>query len=188
MDSIETYIEKNLNEKRKKHIYGVVETAKKMAEKYGADLQKAETAALFHDMFRSTPVDVLNMYVRQLHLSPSLLDNANLAHGPIAAVIMERDYGIEDEDIINAVRYHTTGRENMSLLEKIIYLADAIEPGRAYPTVDEARALAEKSLDAACLFSMERSIQYIRERGLFLHEDTIKARDYLLKKGDVYGN
>lgn len=188
MDSIESYIEKNLNEKRKNHIYGVVETAKKLSVKYGADPQKAETAALFHDMFRSTPVDILNMYVRQLELPPVLLDNANLAHGPIAAIIMQRDYGIDDSDILNAVRYHTTGRENMSLLEKIIYLADAIEPGRAYPTVDEARKIAETSLDQACLFSMERSIQYIRERGLFLHEDTIKARDDLLKKGDVYGN
>lgn len=186
MDSIEVYIEKNLNEKRKKHIYGVVETAKKLAEQYGSDPKKAETAALFHDMFRSTPVEILNMFVRQLHLDPVLMNNANLAHGPIAAVIMQRDYGIEDEDIINAVRYHTTGRENMSLLEKIIYLADAMEPGRAYPGVDQLREIAEESLDQACLFSMERSINYIRERNLFLHEDTIKARDYL-KKGDVYG-
>lgn len=186
MDSIEAYIEKNLNEKRRKHIYGVVETAKKLAEKYGSDPEKAETAALFHDMFRSTPVEILNMFVRQLQLDPVLMNNANLAHGPIAAVIMQRDYGIEDEDIINAVRYHTTGRENMSLLEKIIYLADAMEPGRAYPGVDQLRKIAEESLDQACLFSMERSINYIRERNLFLHEDTIKARDYL-KKGDVYG-
>ena len=67
----------------------------------------------------------------------------------------------------------------MSLLEKILYLADAIEPGRAYPGVEEARRLAEESLDRACLFSMERSITYIKERGLFLHEDTINARNQL---------
>lgn len=85
MDSIEAYIEKKLNEKRRKHIYGVVETAKKLAEKYGSDPEKAETAALFHDMFRSTPVEILNMFVRQLQLDPVLMNNANLAHGPIAA-------------------------------------------------------------------------------------------------------
>ncbi len=185
MDSIHNYIEKNLNEKRKAHVYGVVETARKLAEKYGCDADKAELAALYHDMFRSTPVEILNMYVRQLELDPVYIDNANLAHGPIAAIIMKRDYGIEDQDLLNAVRYHTTGRAGMSILEKIIYLADAIEPGRNYPTVDEARMLAETSLDDACLFSMERSINYIRERGLFLHEDTIKARDYLLKKGEL---
>ena len=184
MDSINSYIEKNLSDKRRAHVYGVVETAKLLAEKYGCDIDKAETAALFHDMFRSTPVEVLNMYVRQLNLDKAYLDNANLAHGPIAAVIMERDYGIDDQDLLNAVKYHTTGRAGMSVLEKVIYLADAIEPGRNYPDVDKARKLAEESLEKACLFSMEHSIDYIRERGLFLHEDTIKARDYLLEKGE----
>ena len=185
MDSINSYIEKNLSEKRREHVYGVVETAVKLAEKYGCDIEKAREAALYHDMFRSTPVEVLNMYVRQLELDPVLLDNANLAHGPIAAIIMKRDYGVTDPDLINAVRYHTTGRAGMSTLEKIIYLADAIEPGRNYPTVEKARELAEVSLEDACLFSMERSMAYIRERGLFLHEDTIKARDYLLMKGEI---
>jgi len=183
MNSIEVYIKKNLNEKRLNHVYGVVETAQIMAQRFGSNPEKAKIASLFHDMFRSTPVDVLNMYVRQLNLDPVFLDNANLAHGPVAAVIMERDYGIHDEDIINAVRYHTTGRDGMSVLEKIIYLADAIEPGRNYPGVDKIREAAEQSLDDACLLSMERSIKYIRERGLFLHGDTIKARDYLKEKG-----
>lgn len=176
MDSIEAYIEKNLSEKRKNHTYGVAETAERLAERYGADKEKARTAALFHDMFRSTSGDILNMYVRQLGLDSVYLDNPNLAHGPVAAVIMERDYGISDPDMINAVRYHTTGRADMSLLEKILYLADAIEPQRVYPGVEQARKLAEESLDRACLFSMERSITYIKERGLFLHEDTINAR------------
>lgn len=191
MDSIEAYIERNLSEKRKKHTYGVAETARRLANRYGASEDKAKSAALFHDMFRSAPQEVLNMYVRQLELDGVYLDNANLAHGPIAAVIMERDYGIEDPDMINAVRYHTTGRAGMSPLEKVLYLADAIEPGRAYPGVEQARKLAEESLDRACLFSMERSITYIRQRGLFLHQDTINARDHLKeileKKGDSNG-
>ncbi len=187
MDSIETYIEKNLSEKSRTHTYGVVETAKKLAEKYGADREKAAAAALFHDMFRSTPAEVLNMYVRQLGLDSVYLDNPNLSHGPIAAVIMQRDYEITDPDLLNAVRYHTTGRAGMSLLEKIIYLADAIEPGRNYPGADKARQLADRSLDEACLCAMERSIQYIKERGLFLHEDTINARNDLKKKGETNG-
>lgn len=187
MDSIEVYIEKNLSEKRRRHIYGVVQIAEKLAVKYGCDKEKAKTAALYHDMFRSTPVAVLNMYVKQLGLDPSYLDNANLAHGPIAARIMERDYGIKDPDILNAVRYHTTGREGMSPLEEVVYLADAIEPGRSYPGVDEIRQMAQVSLDKACLLSMERSITYIEQRGLFLHEDTVKARNDLKKKGEING-
>ncbi len=187
MDSIEAYIEKNLSEKRKAHVRGVAETAVKLAEAYGADADKARQAALFHDMFRSTPVDVLNMYVRQLGLDSVYLDKANLAHGPIAAIIMERDYGIADADMVQAVRYHTTGRAGMSLLEKVLFLADAMEPGRDYPGVEKIRELAKESLDKACLCSMERSIAYIRERGLFLHEDTIKARDDLKRKGETNG-
>ena len=115
MDSIEVYIEKNLSEKRRTHVYGVAAESEKLALKYGGDAQKARTAALFHDMFRSTPVEVLNMYVRQLGMSPVYLDNANLAHGPIAAFVMEREYGITDPDLLNAVRYHTTGRAGMEL-------------------------------------------------------------------------
>lgn len=188
MDSIEAYIEKNLTEKRKAHTYGVAETAQRLAARYGASEDKARTAALFHDMFRSTPQDVLNMYVRQLGLDSLYLDNANLAHGPVAAVIMERDYHISDADVSNAVRYHTTGRAGMSLLEKVLYLADAIEPGREYPGVQEVRQLAEESLDRACLLSMERSVAYIRQRGLFLHEDTIHARDDLKDKLEQKGD
>lgn len=168
-------------------MYGVVETAQKLARRYGCDEQKARAAALYHDMFRSTPVSVLNMYVRQLKLDPVYLDNANLAHGPIAARVMAKDYNIDDGDILNAVRYHTTGRKGMSLLEKIVFLADAIEPGRDYPGVAEIRRIAETSLDKACLASMERSIDYIRQRGLYLHEDTINARNDLIKKGEVNG-
>lgn len=191
MDSIEVYIEKNLSEKRKRHTYGVVETAEKLACQYGSDRDRARTAALFHDMFRSTPTDVLNMYVRQLGLDAVYLDNPNLAHGPVASVIMKRDYHISDPALVYAVRYHTTGRAGMSLLEKVLYLADAIEPGREYPGVERARQLAEESLDKACLFSMERSITYIKQRGLFLHEDTINARNYLkeklMEKGEING-
>ena len=92
-----------------------------------------------NDMYRGVSEDVLNYYIKHLDLDKKYLNNCNLAHSKIAAIIMKRDYGIEDEDIINAVSYHTTGRPGMSLLEKIIYIADAIEPNRNYPGVDALR-------------------------------------------------
>ena len=91
MDSIEAYIERNLTEKRKVHTNGVAETAQRFAARYGASEDKARTAALFHDMFRSTPQDALNMYVRQLGLDSLYQDNANKAHGPNEQVIMKID-------------------------------------------------------------------------------------------------
>lgn len=181
-DSIKTYIEKNFSEKRKVHTEGVRQTAVKLALKYGADVGKAETAALFHDMFRGVPEDVLNYYVKHLGLDDKYMNNSNLAHGKIAAIIMERDYDVKDTDIINAVSYHTTGRAGMSLLEKIIYIADAVEPNRRYPGVEQLRAVLDEDLDKACLLSLNRTIDYVTGLGNFLDPDTICARDDLLKK------
>ena len=181
-DSIRNYIDKNFSEKRKKHTEGVRETAMNLAEKYGADPEKAEIAALFHDMYRGVSVDVLNYYVKHLNLSPRYIDNANLAHGKIASIIMERDYEIKDPDIINAVSYHTTGRAGMSVLEKVIYIADAIEPNRRYPGVDELREMVWKDLDRACLMSINHTIQYVSGQGHYLDPDTLLARDDFMKK------
>ncbi|MBP6491732.1 MAG: bis(5'-nucleosyl)-tetraphosphatase (symmetrical) YqeK [Clostridia bacterium] len=171
------YIERNMTEKRKIHTYAVVEEARKLSQRYGEDMEKAELAALFHDFFRGVSEKALNGYVRQLGLDSSYLNNCNLAHSKIAAFLMEHEYNITDQDMINAVSYHTTGRANMSRLEKIIYLADAIEPNRNYPGVEKVRELAFQDLDKACLLSLEHSIDYVNCRGLYLDQDTMLARD-----------
>ena len=179
---ISDYIEKNLSEKRRIHTEGVRKTAVMLAEKYGEDVDKAEVAALCHDMYRGINIDLLNDYVNQLGLDKKYLDNPNLAHGKIAAVMIKKEYGIDDQDIINAVSFHTTGRAGMSELEKIIYLADAIEPGRDYPSVNQLREAVDRGLDEALIMSLERTIEYVRQHGHFLDEDTLKARDYYLKE------
>ncbi|MDD3168394.1 MAG: bis(5'-nucleosyl)-tetraphosphatase (symmetrical) YqeK [Eubacteriales bacterium] len=169
-----------MTEKRRIHTYAVVEEARKLSRRYGEDMEKAELAALCHDFFRGVSETSLNGYVRQLALAPVYLNNANLAHSKIAAVILEREYDIKDQDILNAVRFHTTGRANMSRLEKIIYLADAIEPNRSYPGIEEIRELAGQDLDRACLASLEHSIEYVNCRGLYLDQNTVMARDSLI--------
>ena len=179
---ISDYIEKNLSEKRRIHTEGVRKTAVMLAEKYGEDVDKAEVAALCHDMYRGINIDLLNDYVNQLGLDKKYLDNPNLAHGKIASVMIKKEYGIDDQDIINAVSFHTTGRAGMSELEKIIYLADAIEPGRDYPSVNQLREAVDRGLDEALIMSLERTIEYVRQQGHFLDEDTLKARDYYLKE------
>ena len=178
-ERIKAYLECNLKEKRITPTYSVVQEAGKLAEKYGQDAEKARFAALCHDMCRGMSTAVLNMYIRQLGLPKALIDRPNLSHGKVAAEILKKDYGIDDEEIINAVSYHTTGRAGMSVFEKIIFLADAIEPGRTYPTVDETRALAYVDLDRACINSLERTIEFIEGTGGYLDPDTIEARDDL---------
>jgi predicted HD superfamily hydrolase involved in NAD metabolism len=187
MDSIYNYIEKHTSESRKNHIDGVISTADNLAKQYGVDRQKTKLAALCHDLYRGVKDDALNIYVKQLGLPKKYLDNANLAHSKIAAEKIHKDFGIEDEEVLNAVRYHTTGRAGMSIIEKVIFLADSIEPGRNYPGVDEIRQVAETDLDRACLMSLERTIDYISKKGYFLDPDTLDAREWFLKKENIHG-
>lgn len=182
---IKDYIEKNLKVRRLVHTYGVADEGIKLAERFGADAEKAELAGLFHDMFKNTPVDEMNEYVRKYGLSYKLINNPDLAHAKVAAEVMKRDYGIDDEDLLNAVSYHTTGRPEMSTLEKVVFLADAIEPSRDYPTVDNARKLAYESLDIACLAVMERTIEYLKSCGVTIDDETLIAKDYLKENLDL---
>lgn len=161
---IDEVIRGRLKPTRLAHTYGVVETAVEMAERFGADPRKARTCALFHDAFREV---------------------GNLAHGAVAADYMEAEFCIGDEDMLNAVRFHTTGRKGMSLLEKILFLADAIEPNRKYPGVDKLRAMAQYDLDKACLTSLTRTIEYVRSQGQELDPRTQEAAEDL--KDKMYG-
>jgi len=178
-DSINKYIDRHMSEKRRVHTEGVRETAIKLAELYGADVEKAEEASLYHDIYRGVNKEELNQFIDQFNLPQRYKDNPNLAHSKLAAIAMERDFGVTDRDVINAVSYHTTGRAGMSVLEKVVFLADAIEPGRDYPGVDELRRLAYVDLDRACLLSLTRTAEFVKEQGIYLDEDTLAAKEYL---------
>jgi len=184
-DFIDHYLKEHLSEKRRAHIEGVRETAIELAGRYGADTEKAETAALYHDMFKERDLDDL---IDSLGISTYYKGKRNLAHSKVAAAVMEQKLGFTDRDLLNAVSYHTTGRPGMSKLEKIIFLADAMEPGREYPEVDELRRLTREDLDEACLFSLKRTIAFVRERGIDLDSDTADAAAYyekLVKEKDM---
>lgn len=185
---IRKYIEEHLKPMRLAHTYSVAQEAVKLAERFGEDdekaelKEKAEVASLFHDMFRSTSVEVLNRYIKELDLPENLTDKPNLAHGKIAAAVMERDYGIDDREILDAVAYHTTGRAGMNKLEKIVFLADAIEALRDYPTVEETRKIALTDLDKACINCLERTVEFLENSGADIDLDTINARNDLKEK------
>lgn len=169
------YIKQVLTEYRLKHTLGVACEAVSLAKRYGEDPDKAEFAALAHDMVRDCSQKELDRYLNDFHLDPGLAGNRSLSHGKIAGALIERDFQINDEDIINAVTYHTTGRPGMSKLEKILYLADAIEPGRKYPGVLALRKKAFIDLDSACFECMKRTVEYVKEKGLCLDRNTILA-------------
>ena len=178
-----------LTEKRRVHTMGVLETALSMADRFGADPAKVDTAVICHDMYRGKDIAELDALIDELGIEARYKGNANLSHSKIAAAVMKRDLGITDEDILDAVSYHTTGRAGMSLLEKIVFLADAIEEGRDYPGVNDIRAKAQTDLDAACLMSLEGTIAFLKAQGVTdIDEDTVKARDSLKKEIEERGN
>ena len=180
-DYIDKYIEEKYSEKRRKHTYGVRDTAMKLAVKYGADPEKARVCGLYHDMFRRASDEMIDEYIEKYGLDPKYRGDPDLAHGKIAAIYMNKEMGIDDEDMLNAVSYHTTGRAGMSTLEKVIYLADAIEPNRDYPSVAHLRETAEHDLDEACLAVLERSEEYLKTKDRVMDPESIEARDDLRK-------
>lgn len=172
----------SIGRERYKHSVGVAETARKLAELYGCDKNKAEIAGLLHDCGKFEDDELLLKRVNQFDiiLDDVMKRNIALIHGPLGAEIAKEIYNISDEQILDSIRYHTTGRVNMSKLEKIIYLADYIEPSRVFPGVVELRKLAYTSLDKALLVAMNNTIKYVVNKGQLLHFNTVEARNFLL--------
>lgn len=161
-------IEKVQDAKRYEHTLGVAFTAAALAMRFGAPIQDAQTAGLLHDCAKCLS-DEKRLALCEKHDIPiTEVERRNpfLLHAKIGAFLARRKYGVRDEDVLNAVQYHTTGREGMSLLEKIIFVADYIEPGRKQaPNLDEIRRLSFEDLDAALLKILEDTMDYLKNAG-----------------------
>ncbi|MBS4173607.1 bis(5'-nucleosyl)-tetraphosphatase (symmetrical) YqeK [Bacillus sp. FJAT-49736] len=178
-------VKEQLTEKRYVHTVGVMETAIELARMYGADEKKAEISAIFHDYAKFRPLDEMKRIIRDQHFDPRLLKfNPELWHAPVGAYLVEKEVGITDSEILSGIRYHTSGRIGMSLLDKIIYLADYIEPGRTFPGVEEARQLAQEGLDKAIIYSVRNTIQHLLNRNQTVFPDTVDFYNDLLMKGE----
>jgi len=103
-----------------------------------------------------------------------------LWHAPVGAEAVREELGIDDEEVLDAIRFHTTGRPGMSLLEKVIFLADYIEPGRSFSGVEEVRRLARENLDRAILKALDNTILYLIERGFKVYPQTLLTRNDML--------
>ncbi|KHO38252.1 phosphohydrolase [Clostridium tetani] len=182
-EEIEDYLKKNLKEKRFLHSLRVKDMAIKMAKFYNIDIEKTKMAALIHDCAKNKKNEELINIVKKYgyDIDKECEKNIQLLHGLVGTIIAKNLMGIKDQDILNAIRYHTTGRENMTMLEKIIYLSDYIEPGRKYPGVEKVRELAFQDIDKALINSFNITIKYVIEKDQVLHLDTIKGRNFLLK-------
>lgn len=172
-----------LSEKRFKHSEGVAERAIEYAKIYGANVEEARLAGIAHDIAKEIPKDEIGEYAEKLGVKLDEIETKNLGlpHAKLGAEICKTKYGFT-EDMVNAVKYHTTGRENMSLLEKIIYLADATEKGRTYLDLDYYVDLVRKDIDRAMFEVSKYSIENVCAKERVIHLDTIRCYNYYYSK------
>jgi predicted HD superfamily hydrolase involved in NAD metabolism len=174
-------VSSGMPERRWIHTLGVMSTARQLAQQYGEDPDRAELAAIIHDVAKFWPVEQQRNYIIQHELDLELLQyNKELWHAEIGAHLTWAQYGIDDQGIIDAIRYHTSGRADMSKIEKIVWLADYIEPNRNFPGVEEARKLAETSLEESILFGLNATIIVLIEKNRVIYPCTLAARNSLL--------
>lgn len=184
---IKKYVKSHLSDKRWNHTVNVVSEAEKLCQMYGGDMEKCVTAAIFHDVVKELPNEELNALVRKFGFDEKYIDSPNLSHGKIAAALLKHEWGIDDEDIINAVSYHTTGRAGMSKTEKIVFIADAIEPTRVYNGVEAIRKATYEDLDRGCLKSLTDTVEHLKEKGVsYIDEDTLRAREWFEEQIDDF--
>ncbi|GEB31890.1 MULTISPECIES: bis(5'-nucleosyl)-tetraphosphatase (symmetrical) YqeK [Brevibacillus] len=178
-------IRAQMHEKRFNHTLGVAQSARNLAVRYGADPDKAELAGLLHDYCKCWPVEKMFEILVRHDMPTELLEGEKeLWHAFAGAIVIQTDLGVTDTDILQAVRYHTTGRAGMSLLEKVVCVADYIEPNRIFPGVDEIRALAEKNLDQALALALGGTIQFLIEKQKTVYPLTLIAyNDLVSRKG-----
>lgn len=181
-DKLEIFLKSNLKEKRYIHSLGVETMAVKLAKLHGADVEKAAFAGRYHDLAKCMTEEELNRIIRLYGISDEYLNNQALSHSKAAEALLRYEFGVTDEDTLAAVSGHTTGRRGMSLLEEIIYVADAIEDNRSYKELKTLQKQAETDLDGACLFIMDYTIDLINSKGRSLDRDTSEARDYISER------
>lgn len=183
-------LKNTLSERRYIHSIGVMESAISLAERFGEDIDKARIAGLLHDCAKEVDKDEAVELCDELGIE---IDDAKrvqkgLLHADLGAELVKTEYDISDSEIYDAIKYHTMGRENMTMLDKIIYLADFIEPSRRdFEGLTELRKLCMEDLDEAMLFAINLSISFVLNKGKVLHKQTLATRDYFQKLKEEKG-
>lgn len=182
---IKSILSKGLKEERFYHSLAVSAVAASLAMRYGADVKKAELAGLIHDCAKAYPVD---QYIKMaddygISLEPVERDNPQLIHAKLGAYYAKKDFSVDDTEILNSIIYHTTGRPNMTLFEKIIYIADYIEPGRyKAKRLDDVRRTAFKDLDECLDMILSDTVEHLYEKKYVINPLTLETHKFYSKK------
>lgn len=176
-----------LKPERYEHSVGVMETAAVLAARFGADIQKTKIAGILHDCAKNIAPEESYRLCETYGLTLDAVTQRSykMVHQYLGAELAREEYGVTDEEILNAIRCHTTGKADMTLLDKILYLADFTEPNRdkePFAGLGELRDLCKTDIDDAMRFALEISIKSIADRGLLMHLDTVHAWNWFLAK------
>jgi len=172
-----------LSKRRFEHSVAVAREAREMAASFGADEEKAYLAGILHDYAKGISGPELLAIARENGLLTDDIEVSvpDLLHAPVGAYLLQKELGITDAEILAAVSKHTLGDYEMSTLDKIIFLADMIEPGRDYPGIERLSCLAGRNLDRAMVYGMDLTIRYCLERGRLIHPKTVRVRNRFLR-------
>ncbi len=181
-DQYRELMRKTLDAELYEHSLATAGTAAELAERYGSKREKAYLAGLVHDygkrLKRQQLLEAAESY--NLKLDSITLGEARLLHAPVGAVLLAEELKINDRELLNAVSYHTTGYSGMTLLAKVLYLADSIESGRRFDGVDKIRELAAVDFEQALLAAVDNTICSVVARGMKLHPRSVAFRNSLL--------
>ena len=184
VDEAKALVKSRLSEKRYKHTINVKKMAVKLAKRWGADPEKAALAALLHDTAKELPREEM---LQILNDNAIMAENAQnrpspVWHGICAAILAQTQWGVEDEEVLSAIRCHTTGKPGMSLLDEIVFLADMTSAERDYPEVDYLRKLEKKDIHQAMREALEMNLHWLEESGKPVDEETRAALEDLRQR------
>lgn len=175
---------KRLSAKRYQHTLNVRRMAVKLAKRWGADPEKAALAALLHDTAKELPREEMLQILNDNAIMAANAQNrpSPVWHGICAAILAQTQWGVEDEEVLSAIRCHTTGKPGMSLLDEIVFLADMTSAERDYPEVDYLRQLEKKDIHQAIREALEMNLHWLEESGKPVDEETRAALEDLRQR------
>ena len=181
LEAMQALLQASLPAKRYEHSVAVYETALQLAHAHGLPEKKIAVAALLHDCGREVPTKESVAKAQELGIKLKKVEIAQpiLLHAILGVPYAKNKYGVKDPEILDAIRYHTTGNKDMSATAMVVFLADMIEPARDFPGVEELRELCYQDLKQAMLLAYSNTIKYLLKQGLLIHPDCIKGYNQL---------